>query len=78
MVEAGYKLSVTYRSAEELEALAPAQGKVNIGSIERPLPAQLACVCHDWNVGGVLPDWAHIHRTDPETYLDALMPRRRK
>lgn len=60
---------VTYVSAAHLEEVAP-----DVGSLEvmRGLPMKLACVCHDWNVGGVLPDWAKIAVEEPDEYARAL------
>lgn len=63
---------VVYRSLADLEWIGPAVGEINIGSMAHPLALEDACVCMDWNVGGVRPDWARLARTEPETYAAAL------
>ena len=63
---------IVYRSLADLERIAPAVGETNIGSGRYPLALEDACVCMDYNVGGVLPDWAEIARTAPDEYETAL------
>jgi hypothetical protein len=74
-----------YTSIQELEAGAEAVGERNIGSQAAPCAYKLACTCHEYNIGGVLPIWgedgeptynarsiAHVIDTDHQRALDPL------